>query len=427
LTAMVFGLAPALQSSRLDLHKVLKEGGRTGPGAARHRLRSTLVVTEIALAVVLLVGAGLMMKSLLRLLQVNVGFNPHNLLTMTVSLPASKYSDPNRQVSFNEQLVERIQGLPGVSGAGTVNILPLLGGNTTRFNIEGDPIPSPGQETEANFRIVSVSYFQTLGIPLIKGRLFDERDKADTPGVVIINKSLAERIFAGRDAIGHRLIYPNLVGTPDLVIGVVGDVKVTGLDEAIKPVLYYPYRQSSSLTGSLVVRTSSDPARLASAIRSECHALEPDVAIFNVQTMEEMISDSPASFMRRFPALLISIFAAVALLLAAVGIYGVVSYSVSQQTHCIGVRMALGAQVSDILKMVFKQGFVLVLMGLAIGTVAALALTRLLGSVLYEVSASDPATFAFVIGALALVALLACYLPARRATSVDPIVALRYE
>jgi putative ABC transport system permease protein len=427
LTGVVFGLAPALHATAADLYEALKEGGRLASGGGRHRLRGALVVTEIALAVVLLVGGGLMMKSLLRLLQVNVGFNPRNVLTMTVLLPASKYSDPNRRVTFHEQLISRLESLPGVSGAGTVDILPLLGGNTTRFNVEGDPIPPPGQEVEANIRVTNESYFQTLGVPLIKGRLFDERDKADAPGVVIINKGLADRLFAGRDPIGRRLKYTGINSTPDLVIGVVGDVKVTGLDEAIKPVLYYPYQQSTSLGASLVVRTSADPATLVNVIRNECRTLEPDIALFKSRTMEEMISDSPASFMRRFPALLIGVFAGMALLLASVGIYGVVSYSVSQQTHDIGVRMALGAQASDILKMVLKQGLGLAGAGLAIGVVAALALARLLGAMLYEVSVSDPATFALVSAVQGVVALLACYIPARRAAKVDPMVALRYE
>jgi putative ABC transport system permease protein len=427
LTGIVFGLAPALQATRADLYESLKEGGRAASGEARRRLRGALVVTEIALAVVLLTGAGLMMKSLLRLLRSDVGFDPRNLLTMTVVLPPSKYGDPVRQASFYEQLTGRLESLPGVSGAGMVDNLPLIGGNTTRFTVVGDPIPPPGQEVEANFRVANESYFQTLGAPLVKGRFFDERDTADAPGVVIINKSLADRLFAGRDPIGRRLSYTSINSTPDQIIGVVGDVKITGLDQAIKPVLYYPFRQSASLATSLVVRTSADPVALIGAIRNECRSLEPDIATFNARTMEEMISDSPASFMRRFPALLIGVFAGLALLLASVGLYGVVSYSVSQQTREIGVRMALGAQASDILKMVLKQGLALAGAGLVIGASAALALTRLLGAMLYEVSAGDPATFALVSATLGAVVLLACYIPARRATKVDPMVALRTE
>src|SRR5215213_1982036 len=427
LTGLVFGLAPALQSSRLDLNEVLKEGGRNASAGVGQRLRSAFVVTEIALAVVLLVGAGLMMKSLLRLLQTDVGFKTENLLTMAVVLPPAKYTDPNARVSFNEQIQERVQSLPGVSRVGTVDILPLVAGNTTRFFVDGDPVPAPGKEIEANVRVVSDSYFQTLGVPLLAGRTFDQSDAVDKPGVVIIGKTIADRMFAGRDPVGKRIKYSAIDNATDLIVGVVGDVKITGLDQAVRPVLYYPYRQSSSTFASLVARTDTDPNALAAAIRNEIRSLEPDAAILNVRTMDEMIAQTPASFMRRFPALLISIFAGIALLLASIGIYGVVSYSVSQQTHYIGVRMALGARPSDILKMVLKQGLGVSLVGMAIGVLAALGLMRLLRSLLYEVSTNDVSTFAIVTGALFLVALLACYVPARRATKVDPLVALRYE
>jgi putative ABC transport system permease protein len=244
---------------------------------------------------------------------------------------------------------------------------------------------------------------------------------------VIINKTIADRVFAGRDPIGKRLRYASVQVDPITVVGVVGDVKITGLDEAVKPVLYYSFRQSPSTFANLVARTSSDPNTLASSIRNEVRNLEPDAAILNVRTMDQMISETRASFMRRFPALLISIFAGVALLLASIGIYGVVSYSVSQQTHYIGVRMALGASPADILKMVLKQGLVLALLGVGIGVLAALGLMRLLSTLLFEVSTYDVTTFSIVTSALFLVALLACYLPARRATKVDPLVALRYE
>jgi putative ABC transport system permease protein len=427
LTGLLFGLAPALQSSKLDLNEALKEGGRQTSIGAGTRLRSAMVVTEIALAVVLLIGAGLMMKSLLRLLQTNVGFKTDNVLTMTVILPPAKYTETNQQINFNDQLREGVQSLPGVSGSGTVNILPVNAGNTTRFYIDGDPVPEPGKEVEANIRTVSDDYFQALGIPLLAGRTFDTSDKPNGRGVVIIGKTIADRMFAGRNPVGMGLHYSSFTGPPDLIVGVVGDVKITGLDEAVKPVLYYPFRQSSSTFQNLVVRTSSDPVALAGSIRNEVHNLEPAAAILNVRTMDEMISQTPASFMRRFPALLISIFAGVALLLASIGIYGVVSYSVSQQTHYIGVRMALGARPSDILRMVLKQGLLLALLGVGIGVLAALGLTRLLSSLLFEVSANDVSTFALVTGALFAVALLACYFPARRATKVDPLVALRYE
>jgi putative ABC transport system permease protein len=425
-TGLLFGMAPALQSSRLDLNGVLKEGGRSSSVSVGQRLRSALVVSEIALAVILLIGAGLMMKSLFHLLQVNPGFKAENLLTMTVVAPASKYGDNATQVNFNTQLIERVRALPGVSGAGTVNILPLNGGNTTRFYIDGDPIPAPGQEIEANIRNVSDSYFQTLGVPLIAGRMFDQRDHNDAPGVVIIGKTVADRLFAGRDPVGKLLKYGSFPDG-DLIVGVVGDVKITGLDQSIRPVLYYPFRQSSSMFANLVVRTNFDPNALGNTVRTEIRNLEPEAAILNMRSMERMISDTPASFMRRFPALLISIFAGVALILSSIGIYGVVSYSVSQQTRHIGVRMALGAKPSDIMRMVLKQGLVMALIGVSLGVVAAFGLMRLLSTLLFNVSTNDLTTFAIVPFSLLAVAVLACYLPARRATKVDPLVALRYE
>jgi len=431
LTGLVFGLAPALQSSRLDLNEALKEGGRQTSASTSQRLRSVLVVGEIALAVVLLVGAGLMMKSMLRLLQTDIGFKPENVLTMTVVLPPSKYTDPNQQTNFNDQLRQRVQSLPGVTGAGTVNILPLNPGNTTRFYVEGDPVPQPGKETEANIRTVSDDYFKSLGVPLLAGRMFDARENPNSPQVVVIGKTIADRMFPGRDPVGKKLRYASVEVPPIEIVGVVGDVKITGLDEAVKPVLYYSFRQNPSTFANLVARTSSDPNALVNSIRNEVRNLEPEAAILNVRTMDEMIAQTPASFMRRFPALLISIFAGVALLLASIGIYGVVSYSVSQQTHYIGVRMALGASPADILKMVLKQGLVLALLGVGIGVLTAYLLmwllSSLVSSLLYQVSTSDVSTFAIVTGALFVVALLACYVPARRATKVDPLVALRYE
>jgi putative ABC transport system permease protein len=428
LTGIVFGLVPALQSSRLDLSEVLKEGGRQSSAGIGQRLRSAMVVTEIALAVVLLVGAGLLMKSLFRLLQTNVGFKTENLLTVGYVLPPAKYPQPPEMITFSDQVQERVRNVPGVVNAGIVDILPLNGGNTTRFSIDGDPIPPPGQDTEANLRRVTDTYFQTLGVPLLAGRMFDQSDNLNSSqGVVIICKSMADRMFVGRNPVGMRLRYTSVDVPPDLIIGVVGDVKINGLDEAVKPVLYYPFRQNPSPVASLVTRTSGDPAALGTVIRNEIRNVEPDTAIQDVRTIDEMIAQTPASFMRRFPALLIGIFAAVALVLASIGIYGVVSYSVSQQTHYIGVRMALGASPFDILKMILKQGLVLALLGVGIGVLAALGLMRLLRSLLFEVSTTDVATFVLVTGVLLVVALLACYLPARRATKVDPLVALRYE
>jgi len=426
-TGLVFGLAPAVQASRLALNEVLKEGGRNSAGGAGNKLRSAFVITEIALAVVLLVGAGLMLKSLMRLLQTSPGFNPENVLTMTVVLPRTKYTEDNRQIQFMDQLKERVQAIPGVTAVGMVNILPLQGGNTTRVNVEGDPIPPAGQEIEANIRDVNETYFQTLGVPILAGRMFDERDKAGNPSVVIIGKTMADKIFGSRDPIGRRLVYSGINAPPEQIVGVVGDLRITGLDEAPKPIIYYPYRQDPSPATNLVVRTTAEPNAMVATIREQVRALEPEVALFNSRAMDQLISDSPAAAMRRFPAVLTSVFGALALLLSSIGIYGVVSYSVSQQTRHIGVRMALGAQTSDILKMVLKQGVLLALVGVAVGALAALGLMRLLRSLLFEVQTYDVVTFVVAGVVLFAVALLACYLPARRATKVDPLEALRYE
>ncbi len=427
LTGVIFGLAPALQSTRLELTGVLKEGGRNTSGSVSQRLRSGLVMTEIALAVMLLVGAGMLLKSLVRVLRTDPGFNPENVLTMTVVLPPAKYADANSQINIQDQIQQRVQTLPGVTGVGTVNILPLQPGNTTRVNVEGEPIPPPGQELEANIRTVSDDYFRTLGVPLVSGRMFDARDKTNGEQVVIIGKTMADRMFAGRNPVGRRLTYAGVESPPISIVGVVADVKITGLDQETRPVIYYPFRQNSSTFANLVVRTSADPAVLSGSVRNEIRSLEPAVAIFNVQAMPELIANSPAAFMRRFPATLIGVFAGLALLLSSIGIYGVVSYSVSQQTHHIGVRMALGARASDILKLILKQGLIIALAGIAIGSVGAFLLMRLLQSLLFEVRANDASTYAVVAAVLFFIALLACYLPARRATKVDPLVALRYE
>jgi putative ABC transport system permease protein len=405
----------------------LKEGGRNASAGSGHRLRTAFVVTEIALAVVLLVGSGLLLKSLFRLLNTSPGFNPENTLTMTVVLPATKYTEANNQINFQDQLSERISALPGVSANGTVNILPLQPGNTTRVYVEGEPVPPPGQELEANIRTVSDSYFQTLQVPLVEGRQFDSHDQPNDPAVVIIGKTMADRLFNGRSAVGRRLKYAGVEAPPLTVVGVVGDIKITGLDQELRPVIYYPFRQNSSVFSNLVIRTTTDPNALAATVRREIQTLEPQAAVFNVQAMPQLISATPAAFIRRFPATLMGVFAGLALLLAAIGIYGVVSDSVAQQTHHIGVRMALGARGADIFRMVLKEGFVLGASGIGIGVIAAFGLMRLINALLFGVQTHDFSVFAIVTGTLFLITLLACYLPARRATKVDPLIALRYE
>jgi putative ABC transport system permease protein len=428
LTGVIFGLAPAIQASRPQLASVLKEGGRNASAGSGHRLRTAFVITEIALAVVLLVGSGLLLKSLFRLLNTNPGFNPENILTMSVVLPATKYNNANSQNNFQDQLNQRIAALPGVTANGTVDILPLQPGNTTIVYVEGEPLPPPGQETEANVRVVSESYFQTLQVPLIEGRQFDLHDRATTnPEPVIIGKTMADRLFKGRSAIGRRMVYRSAQAPPVTIIGVVSDVKTTGLDQELRPVIYYSFAQNSSIFANLVIRTATDPAGLAASVRHEIQTLEPQTAVFNVRPMPQLISATPAVFMRRFPATLMGIFAGLALLLAAIGIYGVVSDSVAQQTHYIGIRMALGARTADIVRMVLKEGLVLAAVGMGIGILTAFGLMRWISTLLFNVQTHDLSVFAIVISSLFVVILFACYLPARRATKVDPLVALRYE
>ncbi len=427
LTGLVFGLAPAWQSGSQDLHATLKEGGRSSAGGARHRLRGALAVAEIALALMLLVGAGLLTQSLFRLLRANPGFNTENLWLVTTALPAAKYAEDGKVAAFHQQYLARLEALPGVKSVATVSVLPLVGGNTTRFIVEGETPPPPGQEVESNLRDVSASYFRTMEIPLLRGRHFTERDNASSPQVVIVNQTLAARVFPNGEAVGRRLIFTGNDRTPNEIVGVVADEKLNGPDAKITPVVYYPFLQSPSGVTNLIVRAEAEPANLAGAIRREGLALEPDLAFFGGRTMEQLMENLPATFARRYPSMLIGVFAVIALALAAVGIYGVIAFGVSQRTHEIGVRMALGAGRRDILKLILGQGMRLTLAGIGLGAVAAIGLTRFLAGMLFGVSATDPLTFIVVAAALAVVAMLACWIPARRAAKVDPMIALRAE
>ncbi len=427
LTGTVFGLAPALQSSKLNLQETLKEGGRTSNAGSHQRLRNLFVVSEIALALLLLVGAGLMMKSLMRLLEVSPGFNPDNVLTMRVPLPMTKYPEDANLIAFHRELMERVESLPGVKGVATVSVIPLTGGNTSRFMAEDKPAPPPGTELEANIRDITPNYFEVMNVPLVRGRFFTEADKEDSPPVVIVNQTFANRLYPGEDAVGKRLLIPSVQVPPIEIVGVVGDEKVTRMDTATTPVLYGPYLQGPNRMLNLVVRTSSDPLMITNAVRGQIQSLDADLPIFDVRTMQEVIDRSPSTFLRRYPAFLIGTFAAVSLFLAIIGIYGVISYSVTQRTHEIGVRMALGAQRKDIFKLIVGQGMTLALLGVGAGLLAAFVLTRFLESLLFNVSAKDPLVYAGVSLLLVAVALLACYIPARRAMRVDPMVALRYE
>ncbi|MEP7270251.1 MAG: ABC transporter permease [Acidobacteriota bacterium] len=426
LVGMVFGLAPALQLTRQSLQEALKEGSRT-LGSHHQRLRSSLIVGEIALCFVLLIAGGLMVKSLLRLLAVDPGFRTANLLALTVSLPAGRYSDEPRVLAFYEQLIASIKAVPGVADAATVDVLPTIGGNTTKLNVEGRQPPPPGEEVEMNFRSVSANYFSTVGVALDHGRRFDERDNQQGAMVVMINRTLADRLFRNEDPVGRRVTFVGDDPTPYQVIGVVADEKVNSIDSKVTPVVYVHSLQDVSPTASLIVRTSADPQSVAATIRREAKAIEPDLSVYGVTTMDELIAGSPATFARRYPALLIGLFAVLALILSATGLYGLISYSVSQRTRELGIRVALGAGRRDILKLVMRRGVILAVSGLGLGLVLALTTTRLLTSMLYGVSPTDPSMFAGLAGLLGGVALLSCYLPARRATAVDPLIALRDE
>ena len=427
--SLLFGLVPALQSAKTELQSVLKEGGKTSASSARQGLRNGLVVAEVALALVLLVSAGLMVRSLWGLINVDPGFNPQNLLTFTFTLPPAAYDSNEKIIVTRQQLMSRLAAIPGVQGAAMVGTLPLIGGNTTRFYPTSQPKPAPGDDVEANIRDVSANYFSVMGVRLIAGRYLTEQDTATSQNVVIINQSLAKRVFPNQEAVGQNITVTGESATPLLIAGVVADEKITGLDAQNTSVVYYPYQQDSSvgMASSVVVRTTGDPMNLSNVIRAECRKVEPGMSIFFVRTMEQIAATSPATFARRYPAMLIGLFAIVALLLAAIGIYGVISYTISQQTHEIGIRIALGARPGNILSLVMKKGMGLTLLGVAIGLVASFVLTRWMADLLFGVSATDPLTFAGIALLLIAVALTACYVPALRAMKVDPMVALRYE
>ncbi|HVG31968.1 MAG TPA: ABC transporter permease [Pyrinomonadaceae bacterium] len=425
LTGVIFGLLPALQALRVNVNDSLKSEGRGVVGSSsRSRARSVLIVTEIALALVLLVGAGLLIKSFKRLGEVDPGFKPDNVLTMQLSLPRSKYSKPEQQSAFLQQVLERIEAVPGVGSVSVVAGPPFSGLTASRyFQIEGRPPRPAGEGLNAGYNAASPNYFQTLGIPLRRGRDFTKQDVMGTPEVVIINEAMARRFWPDEDAVGGRLrIGEDAWRT---VVGVVGDVRHTGLDEEPKPEMFYPYLQSPLSFMTLMVRSTTDEKALRASIQREIRAVDPDLPVYGIKSMEQMISESVSP--RRLNMILLTTFAVVALVMAALGIYGVMAYSVSQRTHEIGIRMALGAQRGDVLKMIVGQGMILTLMGIGIGLAASFGLTRLMRSLLYGVTATDPLTYIAVALVLGTVALMASLIPARRATRVDPMEALRYE
>ena len=428
LTGVVFGLAPAWQNSRLNLNEVLRDGGRgTSESSGRRRGRAVLVVTELALAVMLVTGAGLLIRSLWRLQQVDTGIKPQGVLAMHYALRGQRYLEPPVAREFGERLISQIQALPGVEAAAISNSLPPDETDySSGFIIEGQANPDTSQQI-AFFTRVSPDYFRALGIPLRSGRVFTSADSPDSPRVVLINETLQRGYFADVDPVGRR-INTGSEKEPlwSTIVGVVGDVKYNGLADDVQPAIYYPTTQEPTWGASLVIKTDvSDPLSLTNAVRNEFRKIDPELPVTNITTMDERLSKAVAQ--PRFRTTLIALFAVVALILACVGIYGVMSYSVSLRTREIGIRMALGAQRGDVLRMVIGQAIVLATIGVVLGLSASYALTSLMTTLLFGVKPTDPATFVVTAAILTTTALIAAYLPARRATKVDPLVALRYE
>ncbi|HEU5451898.1 MAG TPA: ABC transporter permease [Terriglobales bacterium] len=420
-----FGIAPALGMGA-NLHDSLRSAGRAAGSTLKSRLRSSLVIGEMALSVMLLVAAGLLIRSFFSLLEVDPGFRPDHLLTLQVMVPSgpeydAKYAKPEQRVQAYREMFQRIESIPGVTAAGAATRLPMLGTLTTKLQVEGRNVP-PGQEPEVEFRRASSGYFRTMGIPTLQGRTFNDSDRLNTATVMVINQEAAKRVWPGEDPIGKRV---NWGGSWATVIGVVGDVRQFGLDAAAAPEVYISFDQGPPSNPLLVIRSASDPASLAAAVRAAIREQEPGMGIYGVETMESVVSATVAP--RRVNTMLMATFAGLALLLAAVGVYGLLSYAVTQRTAEIGVRVALGAAQRDVFRLVMGSAGRLALLGLAIGIAGALAASRLLRSVLFGVSPADPLTFVIVPLVLIVVAFLASYLPARRAARIDPVVALRAE
>jgi putative ABC transport system permease protein len=429
-TGLLFGLAPAVQLKRRALSGALRSGGRGMAGASgARRLRSALVLSEVALALMLLVGAGLLIRSFNRLQQVDVGFDPKGVLTAQVALPAAQYAEEAQQRAFFERLLEGLSSAPGVQSAALVSNVPLSGSaGYWSFEIEGVPDPAPGSIVDTQPFTATPEYFGTMRIPLLAGRMFSSQDHAEAPPVAIINREMARRYWEDRSPIGARITYGNPADTATqwmTIVGVVGDTRVTGLTDGPYPQTYVPAAQTGASSMVVALRTSGDPTRLAGTVRRVVSELDPTLPVFEVKTMEQWLSQMIAQ--PRVGTTLLGVFAAIALILAAVGIYGLISYTVAQRTAEIGVRMALGAQPRDVLRLMVQQGMKPALAGIAVGIVGAWAATRLIQSLLFGVSPTDPLTFLAVVLFLAATALLAAYLPARRATRVDPMIALRAE
>ncbi|HKQ07299.1 MAG TPA: ABC transporter permease [Blastocatellia bacterium] len=431
LTGIIFGLVPALQASKPDLNESLKEGGRgSSEGRRGKHVRSLLVVSEIALSLVLLIGAGLLIKSFIHLQKFDLGFNPDNLLTLRVQLAGTKYRENPQVVNFFQQALERMRNVPGVQSVGAISTIFLSDTpNSTNFTIEGRPVVTGADSIEVPLDAVTNDYFKVMGIPLLKGRFFDERDRAGSLPVAIVNETFAKRFFEGEDPLGKRYCYgqPSSDGKTEwlTIVGVVGDMRRTGYDKAARPETFMAQDQNPDSALTIVARTAGDPASYAPALRDAVWAVDKDQSVFSIKTMDATLAEMTAE--RRFNMLLLGIFAAVAMVLAGVGIYGVMSYSVTQRMHELGIRIALGASQRDVLRLVIGQATRLALIGVGAGLIAAFFLTRLMASLLYGVSATDFATFLLISSLLTGVSLAASFVPARRAMKVDPMVALRYE
>ena len=430
LTGILFGLAPALQISKTDVQESLKESGRGASSSRRHnRLRNLLIVGEVALSVVLLVGAGLLFRSFLQLQSVNTGFTSQQVLTVQLSPAGSNYRRDADYISFYSQAMQRISAIPGVESVGAINTLPLDKGPTAGFRIEGRPPLTIDKWPGGNYRTVSADYFRAMNIPLVQGRAFNERDTETAPLVLIVNQALAARDFPNEDAVGKRINLGNMdpKGQPVWweIVGVAANVRSLELREEATPEFYLSALQDTFRNMFVVVRTSVEPTSVAASVRRAAAEVDKTAAVSDIKTMEHIVNDAVTQ--PRFNLFLLGLFSGIALLLSAAGIYGVTAYSVTQRTHEFGIRMALGAQVSDVLKMILRQGMLLISVGIAVGLLASFALTRLLRTLLFGVTVTDPLTFVAITLLLTLVALLACYIPARRATKVDPLVALRYE
>jgi putative ABC transport system permease protein len=430
ITGLIFGLAPAAQTSHLDLNDTLKEGGRDSGGGVRgKRLRSTLVITEIAVSFILLIGAGLLINSFMHLRSLDPGFRADHLLTLTVDLSELKYPDTQRRVAFFDEVLRRVRALPGVRSAAAAGNLPFTyNGDSMNIAVEGTPDPAPDQWPDVIYRTIGPGYFATMGIPLVRGRDFNDQDTLDNTLTVVVSEKTAQQYWPNENPIGKR-IKPGATTSKSpwrTIIGVVKDVRQNDFIAEPKMQMYFSFRQLQSMTANaLVVRTNVDPLSLATSVRNAIWSVDKDEPVSNIDSMEHIVAGAVAR--QRFSMLLLSIFAGLALVLGAVGIYGVMSYSVAQQTREIGIRIALGATRSDVLTMTVTNGLKLVGFGLLFGLMIAFALTRVMASLLFGISATDPVTFVSIAFVLLGVALLASYVPALRATRIDPMIALRAE